>query len=224
MKKLGLLLMLMVLPLAARAGDSYNLGASVVTAGNYVHQMAANANLTGTDTVLLANGSQKLTLTANETLTIALTNLPAWQSTHSYALNTQIFPTTNNTAGNYFQVTACSGGCPQNSGGSQPNWASSCGAHYSTCTDGSVTWTNEGPVLLTSASATSLPTFNFQICQNGTGNFTLAFAAGTGVSNLYWSGGAQPAYTLTANNGDMYTCTFDGTNLRCQETMSNQPC
>lgn len=114
--------------------------------------MAANTNLTGTDTVSLSGGNQKLTLTANETLTIQSGTLP---------------------------------GTP---------------------------------------SATNLILTQFEICQNGTGNFTLAFATGTGVTNLYWSGGAQPGYTLTASNGDWYACSFDNTSLRCRETMSNQPC
>lgn len=165
MKRLGLLLLLMVLPSLALATDSYNLGANVVTAGNYVQQVAANSNLgtgstngcltasgTNTDTTTLGCGSQKLTLTANDTLTIA-----------------------------------------------------------------------QGTLAVT-PSVTSVIGINFLICQNATGNFTLAFAAGSGISNIYWNGGAQPGYTLTANNGDAYSCSFDGTNLRCAQTMSNVPC
>jgi hypothetical protein len=73
-------------------------------------------------------------------------------------------------------------------------------------------------------STTNLFRSQFEICQNGTGNFQLAFLAGTGVSNIYWSGGSQPGYTLTASNGDWYECNYDGTNLRCRMTMSNLPC
>lgn len=166
MKRLGLLLLLMVLPSLALATDSYNLGANVVTAGNYVQQVAANSNLgtgsingcltasgTNTDTTTLGCGSQKLTLTANDTLTIA-----------------------------------------------------------------------KGTLAVT-PSVTSVIGINFLICQDGTGNHTLSIAAdGTTVLHLYWNGGAQPGYTLTANNGDAYSCSFDGTNLRCAQTMSNQPC
>jgi hypothetical protein len=74
------------------------------------------------------------------------------------------------------------------------------------------------------ASATLQYPWMFQVCQGGAGNYTLAFVAGTGVSNIYWSGGSQPGYTLTLNYGDYYACWYDGTNLRCRLSMANQPC
>jgi hypothetical protein len=74
------------------------------------------------------------------------------------------------------------------------------------------------------ASLTRRSRFAMQICQNATGNFTLSFAAGKGISNINWSGGMQPGYTLTANSGDFYECLYDGSNLDCRETISNVPC
>lgn len=137
---------------AATGSTVSSIASGAAAYSNISGGFAANANLTGTDTVSLSTGNQKLTLTANETLTIqkgTITNTP---------------------------------------------------------------------------SATNIYTNQFEICQNATGNFTLAFAAGTGVSNIYWNGGAQPGYTVTPSNGDWYTCQYDGTNLRCRETMSNAPC
>lgn len=139
-------------PVAVGNGGTSSTASGAVAYSNIAGGMVANVNLAGTDTISLAGGNQKFTLTANETLTIqegAITNTP---------------------------------------------------------------------------SATNLYRTQFEICQNNTGNFTLAFAAGTGVSNIYWSGGAQPGYTLTAGNGDWYSCSYDGTYLRCAETMSNVPC
>jgi hypothetical protein len=139
-------------PLSVAQGGSGAAASGAAAYSNIAGGIAANVNLTGTDTIFLSSGNQKLTLTANETLTIqagSIANTP---------------------------------------------------------------------------SATNLYRAQFRICQNATGNFTLAFVAGTGVSNIYWSGGAQPGYTLTPNNGDSYECFYDGTNLRCREFMSNVPC
>jgi len=63
---------------------------------------------------------------------------PAWLSGKVYPANYPITPTGahNNTNGDSFIVTT-----PGTAGGVEPNWDSSCAT---TCTDGSVTWTNEG--------------------------------------------------------------------------------
>lgn len=144
--------------------------------------MAANVNLTGSDTVSLSGGNQKFTLTANES----------------------------------------NAGC---TGSAAPD-ACCTGAGTGTCG-----LTIQEGALPGTPSTTNLYTTQFEICQNGTGNFQLAFAAGTGVINFEWSGSGsasatvgQPGYTLTAGNADWYACNFDGTSLRCKETMSNQPC
>lgn len=72
------------------------------------------------------------------------------------------------------------------------------------------------------ASPTTQWPNTFEICQGTGGNDTLTFAL-SGISNLYWSGGVQPGYTLTASRCDWYSCKYDGTNIRCAQTMSNQP-
>jgi hypothetical protein len=64
-----------------------------------------------------------------------------WQASHSYALNALILPTSNNAGGYTYQITACSGGCPQSSGSSRPSFTQTVNG---TITDGSVTWTNVG--------------------------------------------------------------------------------
>lgn len=58
-----------------------------------------------------------------------------WAATTSFSSGTRVYPVTNNTAADIFNS---SGGT---SGSSQPNWGASCA---STCTDGSITWTNLG--------------------------------------------------------------------------------
>jgi hypothetical protein len=139
-------------PLSVAQGGSGAAVSGAAAYSNIAGGVAANVNLTGTDAISLSAGNQKLTLTANETLTIqagSIANTP---------------------------------------------------------------------------SATNLYRVQFRICQNATGNFTLAFAPGPGVNNIYWSGAAQPGYTLTPNNGDWYECFYDGANLRCREFMSNVPC
>jgi hypothetical protein len=66
--------------------------------------------------------------------------------------------------------------------------------------------------------------WQFEVCQNSTGNNSLAFVAGSGISAIQWSGGLQPGYTTTALNGDFYDCSYNGTNLYCWEIISNVPC
>ena len=61
---------------------------------------------------------------------------PAWAGTTGYALGSFMYPTSNNTGKNDFQVTTAG-----TSSGTQPNWDSAC---TSTCTDGTATWTNLG--------------------------------------------------------------------------------
>ncbi len=86
------------------------------------------------------------------------------------------------------------------------------------------TLTIQSGTLPVTASATKWYPVQFEICQNVTGNFTLAFTAGSGVGAIQWSGGAQPGYTLTPSNGDLYSCIYNGTNLACREIVSNVPC
>lgn len=166
MKRLGLLLLLLALPLPAGATDYYNLGANVMSRQYTAAVTQANVNLAGpTDLVCLGTsssgcasptaelqGAGKLTLQGNDTITIKAGALPI------------------------------------------------------------------------TASPSNVLTVQFQICQDGTGNHTLAFGVAGAISQLYWNGGTQPGYTLTANNGDSYSCSYDGTSLRCAETMSNVPC
>jgi hypothetical protein len=66
--------------------------------------------------------------------------------------------------------------------------------------------------------------WQFEVCQNSAGNFSLSFVAGSGINAIQWSGGLQPGYTTTALNGDFYDCSYNGTNLNCWETISNVPC
>lgn len=55
-------------------------------------------------------------------------------------LNDYVLPVGNNTGSNIFQATTCAGGtCTE--GATLPNWTSC----TTTCTDGGVTWTNQGP-------------------------------------------------------------------------------
>jgi hypothetical protein len=77
-----------------------------------------------------------------------------------------------------------------------------------------------------SLSATPINRFDwqFEVCQNAGGNFTLAFSPGTGISAIQWSGGSQPGYSMTASNGDVYDCSYNGTNLYCREIISNVEC
>jgi hypothetical protein len=75
-----------------------------------------------------------------------------------------------------------------------------------------------------SASPTNRFDWQFEVCQNATGNFTLAFSPGTGVSAINWSGGSQPGYSMAASNGDFYDCSYNGTNLTCREIISNVSC
>lgn len=73
------------------------------------------------------------------------------------------------------------------------------------------------------ATANAPVTFGFEVCQGTGGNFTETFNNPSG-GTLYWTGGAQPGYTLTQGNGDFYQCFYNGTNAYCKETMSNVPC
>jgi hypothetical protein len=59
---------------------------------------------------------------------------PAWGASTAYTLGSFMYPTSNNTAKDDFQVTTAG-----TSGSSQPNWGISC---TTSCTDGGVTWTN----------------------------------------------------------------------------------
>lgn len=156
---------ILILVLLAFTGVSWAqiCGAPANNGGAYL-PFAANATLTGTDTISLSTGNQKLTLptsgtSATETLTI------------------------------------------------------------------------QKGALSPAASALNVFVVQFLICQNTGGNVTLTFAAGSGITNFEWTVAGstsatvgQPGYTLTAGNGDWYTCTFDNTNLKCSEVMSNQPC
>jgi hypothetical protein len=74
------------------------------------------------------------------------------------------------------------------------------------------------------ASSTAIYTTRFQICQNGTGNFQLAFLPGTGISTVNWDGGQQPGYTLTPSTGDLYRCDYNGSIVNCALSMSAIPC
>jgi hypothetical protein len=140
-------------PVSVANGGTGTTSSGAVAYSNVSGGFAANVNLTGTDSVSLSGGNQKLTLTANETLTI-----------------------------------------------------------------------NEGTISNT-PSATNLYRTQFEICQNGTGGYTIALSAGTGVSNIYLSGGASSlGNTLTASYGDWLTCNYDGTNLRCGFSQVNEPC
>ena len=77
-----------------------------------------------------------------------------------------VYPVTNN-AGNIFSATSCganTSGATCTEGATLPDWNTACGTLNSTCTDGSVTWTNEGPnncrgdiVILDTLSAQAAP-------------------------------------------------------------------
>lgn len=144
-------LALLLLPCVAHAqyqGIPRNMGANVTLSG-------------GTDTVTLASGNQKVTLGANEVITLAAGTFPI------------------------------------------------------------------------TSSATNINPITLEVCQDGTGNRTLNFVAGAGVTNICYSGGgtcaaspAQPVigYTLTASNGDVWKVDFNGTNVYLSQVMTNVPC
>ena len=59
-----------------------------------------------------------------------------------------VYPITDNNGANIFRATSCGSnttGATCTEGSPLPNWDSTCGTLNSTCTDGGVTWTNEGP-------------------------------------------------------------------------------
>jgi hypothetical protein len=65
---------------------------------------------------------------------------PSWQGSHTYGYGSNVIGSVSGTS---YIFTKLSGG-NSTSGGSQPNWSSSCPNPGNTCSDGSVTWTNEG--------------------------------------------------------------------------------
>jgi hypothetical protein len=78
-----------------------------------------------------------------------------------------VYPITQNSDNNIFQATGCgtdTTGATCTESKPLPNWDSACGTLNSTCTDGGVTWTNEGPntcrgdiVILDTLSAHAAP-------------------------------------------------------------------
>jgi hypothetical protein len=78
-----------------------------------------------------------------------------------------VYPITDNSGAYIFQATGCgtdTTGATCTEGKTLPNWDSACGTLNSTCTDGGVTWTNEGPntcrgdiVILDALSAHAAP-------------------------------------------------------------------
>ena len=124
----------------------------------------------------------------NWTVYAAIDCCAPWQGTHSYALNTQILD-----ANGYIeQVTACSGGCPQNSGGSTPAWTTSTGG---TTTDGVLTWTNEGYRRQFAASGTEQLQSTSSQCNNGVP--ALGTACELDTINTGTSSVPTPQYLIT---------------------------
>jgi hypothetical protein len=69
-------------------------------------------------------------------------SLPSWQSNHTYSLGQAIWDGTNVEVGTFDSATG--GASSGASGGSHPNWTSSCPSRGNACTDNQVTWLNAG--------------------------------------------------------------------------------
>jgi hypothetical protein len=151
--------------LTYRFGHTYNTGSS----SYFSIQNNIGVNSPAGD--LIAFGTDMMGVRgSNAAANTACNNLrgqyqPSVSGTVTY--QDYVYPITQNSDNNIFQATGCgtdTTGATCTEGKSLPNWDSACGTLNSTCTDGGVTWTNEGPntcrgdiVILDALSAHATP-------------------------------------------------------------------
>jgi len=153
------------------SGLTYRFGHTYNTGSSSYFSIQNNIGVNSPVGDLIAFGTDMMGVRgSNVTANTACNNVrgqyqPAPNGTVTY--QDSVYPITQNSDNNVFQATGCgtdTAGATCTEGKSLPNWDSACGTLNSTCTDGGVTWTNEGPntcrgdiVILDALSAHATP-------------------------------------------------------------------
>jgi hypothetical protein len=147
------------------------------------------------------NWSSSWTVGNDGSVNVGETGAGDWQSSWTPTVTeTFIYPILNNSGKKGFQATTVAGA----TGGTEPNWASSCNTTGSTCTDGGVTWTNIGTL------SGQGPGFDVVSYQPGVGCSRI----NTRLGKIYrGTGNAQPAGYWTTD--DDITCARLGQSPPC---------